>query len=578
MKLRVAIAQINPIVGSLGKNVEKVLDFTRRAEKEKADIVVFPELVLTGYPPEDLLLKPHFIDENLMRLVEVAKATRHITSIVGFVDREEDIYNAAAIIHKGKVAAVYHKMYLPNYGVFDEERYFQSGAGPLNFTLGGVTIGVGICEDIWYPEGPARAQALAGAQVIININASPYHFGKLRVREEMVSARAMDNEAIVVYCNMVGGQDELVFDGQSMIFDEEGRIIARGKAFEEDLIVIDLDLEGVARKRLHDTRRRKERRKAELGNLKVRSVSLPGKIFDKKKAVRTKRSPAMPLPPPEEVFQALVLGVKDYVKKNGFKRCVIGFSGGIDSSLVATIAVEAIGRKNITGVFMPSGYTSRESSVDAVRLAKNLGLELLKIPIQPVFEEYLKTLKPSLKKRRTDVTEENLQARVRGNILMALSNKFGWLVLTTGNKSEMSVGYATLYGDMAGGFAVIKDVPKTLVYALALHVNERAGKAVIPERVITKAPTAELKANQTDQDTLPPYGALDEILKAYVEDDKSLDDIISMGFKKTLVRRVIDMVDKSEYKRRQAPPGVKITPRALGKDRRMPITNKYKER
>ena len=577
MKLRIAIAQINPTVGSIGKNAGKVLDFTRRAKKEKADIVVFPELVITGYPPEDLLLKPHFIDENLRSLAEVAKATRGITSIVGFVDRKEDIYNAAAIIHKGRVEAVYHKMYLPNYGVFDEERYFQAGTVPLNFTLGGVTIGVGICEDIWYPEGPARAQALAGAHVIININASPYHFGKLRIREEMVSARAMDNEAIVVYCNTVGGQDELVFDGQSMIFDEEGRIIARGKAFEEDLVIADLDLEGVVRKRLHDTRRRKERRKAESGDLKVRCVSLSGKIPDKKKAVKARRY-ARPLPPMEEVFQALVLGVKDYVGKNGFKRCVIGFSGGIDSSLVAAIAAEAIGTKNTTGVFMPSVYTSKESSVDAIRLAKNLGLELLKIPIQSVFEEYLKTLKKSLKKRPTDVTEENLQARVRGNILMALSNKFGWLVLTTGNKSETSVGYATLYGDMAGGFAAIKDVPKTLVYALSLHVNERAGKEIIPERVIVKAPTAELKANQTDQDTLPPYDALDAILKAYVEDDKSLDDIISMGFKKTLVKQVIDMVDKSEYKRRQAPPGVKITPRALGKDRRMPITNRYKER
>jgi len=321
MKLRVAIAQINPTVGSIGKNVEKVLDFTRRAKKEKADIVIFPELVITGYPPEDLLLKPHFIDENLRGLAEVAKATRGITSIAGFVDRKEDIYNAAAIIHKGKVAAVYHKMYLPNYGVFDEERYFQAGTVPLNFTLGEVTVGVGICEDIWYPEGPARAQALSGAHVIININASPYHFGKLRIREEMVSARAMDNEAMVVYCNTVGGQDELVFDGQSMIFDEEGRIIARGKAFEEDLVVTDLDLEGVVRKRLHDTRRRKERRKVESGNLKVRRVILSGKISDKKKAVKAGRS-ARPLFPMEEVFQALVLGVKDYVGKNGFKRCV----------------------------------------------------------------------------------------------------------------------------------------------------------------------------------------------------------------------------------------------------------------
>jgi NAD+ synthase (glutamine-hydrolysing) len=571
--LRIAMAQINPTVGALAKNAEKILKFAEKARGMEADLVVFPELALTGYPPEDLLLKPRFIDDNMEWLKRISRKIRGITAIIGFVDREEDIYNAAAIVHKGTVVDVYHKMFLPNYGVFDEERYFQAGRGPLNLNIGEVTVGLGICEDIWYPEGPSRVQALAGAQIIVNINASPYYVGKAGLREDMLVTRALDNEAVVAYNNTVGGQDELIFDGQGMIINEEGKVIARGKPFSEDLIVADLDVEGIARMRLHDTRRRKERFDRSIAA--VREITLhPERAKKKKKALPVK---APPEPPShlEEVLMALLIGTEDYVKKNRFRHCVIGLSGGIDSSLVAAVAVEALGRKNITGVFMPSRYSSPESKKDALALAKNLGIELVTIPIQKSFESYLTMLRDAFGKRPADVTEENIQARIRGNTIMALSNKFGWLVLTTGNKSEMSVGYATLYGDMAGGFAVIKDVPKTMVYELSSYMNIRAGRTLIPERVIVKAPTAELKPGQTDQDTLPPYDVLDPILKAYVEDDRSLDEIVAMGFKKGLVKRIIEMVDRSEYKRRQAPPGIKITPRALGKDRRMPITNRY---
>ncbi len=573
-KIRIAMAQINPTVGALGRNAEKILRFTQRAQKMGCDVVVFPELALTGYPPEDLLLKPGFIEDNMEELKRLSRRITGITAIVGFVDRTEEIYNACAIIHGGRVQGVYHKMFLPNYGVFDEERYFQAGTIPLNMVIEDVTIGIGICEDIWHPEGPARTQALAGAHIVVNINASPYHFGKARIREEMLVARALDNGVIVVYNNMVGGQDELVFDGQGMIINEEGQIIARTRAFKEELLTRELDLEGVMRKRLHHTRRGKER---------LQEERPPVEILVLKRARIRKRGPAPertsaitpPLSPLDEVLEALLLGTKDYVAKNRFKHCVIGLSGGIDSSLVACIATKALGKEAVTGVFMPSRYSSTESREDATRLAGNLGIEFLTIPIDPIFEQYLATLMPHFKDLRPDIAEENIQARIRGNILMALSNKFGWLVLTTGNKSEMSVGYATLYGDMAGGFAVIKDVPKTLVYELSRLINHKEGYPVIPERVLTKKPTAELRPNQTDQDTLPPYEVLDPILRAYVEEDRSLAEIVDMGYPKRLVRKVINMVDRSEYKRRQAPPGIKITPRAFGKDRRMPITNHY---
>lgn len=569
--LRIAMAQINPVVGDLSANARKILAYAAKARTRGADLVIFPELAVTGYPPEDLLLKPRFISDNISTLNSIAGKIRGITAVVGFVDRRTDIYNAAAVIQNGRVADVYHKMYLPNYGVFDEQRYFQAGRDPLNFVLNGVTIGLDICEDIWYPEGPARAQALAGAELIVNINASPYNTGKALIREEMLVTRALDNDCIIAYNNTVGGQDELVFDGRGLIIDAAGKVVARGKAFEEDLIVEDLNIDAAATARLHDTRRREVINKTAPGT--VREITLKSSARKKRPAL-PKRA-VTPLDSTDEVLKALVLGTRDYVKKNGFRHVVIGLSGGIDSSLVAGVASLALGAENITGVFMPSKYSSTESGEDAAELAKNLGTELLTIPINSTFESYLKMMKRPFTGMKEDITEENLQARIRGNILMALSNKYGWLVLTTGNKSEMSVGYATLYGDMAGGFAVIKDLPKTLVYRVSRKVNESAGRVVIPERVFVKAPTAELRPGQTDQDTLPPYDILDEILRAYVEEDKSLDEITALGFKKPLVKKVIRMVDKSEYKRRQAPPGIKITPRALGKDRRMPITNGY---
>ncbi|MBI5238166.1 MAG: NAD+ synthase [Deltaproteobacteria bacterium] len=572
LKLRIAMAQINSTVGALSENAKKIIGCAKAARSLGCGLVIFPELAVTGYPPEDLLLKPKFIEDNISVLKRITKALRGITAVVGFVDRDDDIYNSAAVIQDTRLAGVYRKMYLPNYGVFDEERYFQAGSRPLNFRLNGVTIGVGICEDIWYPEGPARSQALAGAEVIININASPYHAGKLKLREEMLATRAMDNGVIIAYNNMVGGQDELVFDGQGMVINERGGVIARGRAFEEDLIVTDLDIEQTLTTRLRDTRMRQERLKENARGIDVINLT-PARKSKKLRPIPERR--IEPLERSAEVLKALTLGTGDYVGKNGFKHVVVGLSGGIDSSLVAGVAAIALGKENVTGVFMPSQYTSRESREDVFALVKNLGIELIEVPITGIFREYLKTIKPSFRGKQPDTTEENMQARIRGNILMAMSNKFGWLVLTTGNKSEMSVGYATLYGDMAGGFAVIKDVPKTLVYELSAKLNELSERELIPKRVFTKAPTAELKPDQTDQDTLPTYPVLDGILKPYVEEDKSPEEIIALGFSPGIVKKVIKMVDASEYKRRQAPPGIKITPRALGKDRRMPITNRY---
>jgi NAD+ synthase (glutamine-hydrolysing) len=470
----------------------------------------------------------------------------------------------------GKLMHVYHKMLLPNYGVFDEYRYFKPGKRFPVVTIKGVNIGVNICEDIWYADGPARTQALAGAEVIITINASPYHKGKGKERREMLALRAKENNVFVVYTNTVGGQDELVFDGQSMIIDPKGKLLSTGRQFEEELITYDLKLPGpykpvdLTSDRILDEHR-----------------DYIDTVVISDKPARLKK----PLPPAhiakpyimcEEVYHALVLGTRDYVKKTGFKTAVIGLSGGVDSSLVAAVAVAAIGKENVHGVFMPSQYSSKESRDDAYEVARNLGIKILEIPIKQSFGAYLNTLRDVFSKTKTDVTEENIQARIRGNILMALSNKFGWLVFTTGNKSEMSVGYATLYGDMAGGFAVIKDVPKTMVYDVSKCVNRLAGKTIIPRRVLVKAPTAELRPNQKDSDSLPVYPLLDPILKAYVEDDKEFDEMLKMGFDRKTVERVIRLVDSSEYKRRQAPPGVKITPRSLGKDRRFPITNRYK--
>ncbi|MBM4135377.1 MAG: NAD+ synthase [Nitrospira sp.] len=574
--LRVALAQINPTVGDLEGNASKIISYIEKAQKAHAQVVVFPELAITGYPPEDLLLKSQFIEDNLDALRKIQEKITDITAIIGFVDRRDDIYNAAAIIYNKKLIDTYHKMYLPNYGVFDEVRYFQAGTRCPVYKIGDVCIGVNICEDIWYPEGPTRIQALAGAEVIININASPYHIGKGSFRENMLSVRASDTIVIVAYLNTVGGQDELVFDGNSMIIDQNGAVIATGKPFEEDLIIVDLDLEAVAMKRLHAPRRRQEVIKLEKGD--VEEVTIPVK----KTLRKQKGMPHLPsitykaLEPLEEIYRALVLGTSDYVKKNGFKGVVIGLSGGIDSAIVTSIAVDALGKENVRGLFMPSPYTSIESREDVYNLADNLRIRVIEVPIQSIFQSYLDTLKKEFKDVPADTTEENIQARIRGNILMAFSNKFGWLVLTTGNKSEMSVGYATLYGDMAGGFAVIKDVPKTLVYDLCKWKNSKEGRVVIPGRILWKEPSAELKPDQKDTDTLPSYPVLDPVLKAYIEDDKSFDEILSLGCEAECVQKVVKMVDTSEYKRRQAPPGIKITQRAFGRDRRFPITNKYR--
>jgi NAD+ synthase (glutamine-hydrolysing) len=567
------MAQINTTVGDLEGNVRKVVDGMERARRLSCDLVAFPELTLTGYPPEDLLFKPAFIEENLRALDDVRHASAGITAVVGFVDRREDIFNSAAVVSDGRLGGVYHKQYLPNYGVFDENRYFQSGTESPIFEFGDTTFAVNVCEDMWYPTGPTTVQAMAGAELIININGSPYHAGKAHLRERMVATRASDDLVWLAYVNLVGGQDELVFDGGSFLVDQTGECVARGRAFEEDFVVADVDLDAVFHARLQDSRRRKE--KLSLGR-EARRITLS------RPATRPPTEPVPAAMAPQlsgvaEVFQALVLGTRDYVRKNGFRRVVIGLSGGIDSSLVAAVAVEALGRENVAGVTMPSPYSSAGTRRDARALAKNLGIEFLQIPITPILRGFTRALAKPFKGLKEDVTEENLQARIRGNLLMALSNKFGWLVLTTGNKSEIGVGYSTLYGDMAGGFAVVKDVPKTLVYEVARHVNDRAGRAVIPASVFDRAPSAELRHDQKDQDTLPTYPELDAILEAYVEQDRSIRDIAAAGFDAETVRRVVQMVNRNEYKRRQGPIGVKITPRAFGRDWRLPIVNRFRE-
>jgi NAD+ synthase (glutamine-hydrolysing) len=481
--------------------------------------------------------------------------------------------NAAAVCHDGSVAGVYHKQYLPNYGVFDENRYFQAGVDTPVFELGegGPVLAVNICEDIWYPTGPMTAQTLAGAEVVVTINSSPYHAGKVRFREKMLATRAADHVGYLAFVNLVGGQDELVFDGQSMIFDPSGDRLALGRAFEEDLVVADLDLDAAFRARLRDSRRRKEKQGATAPVRRVLLAPLP----ERPRPSLPARATAF-LDREAEVYAALVTGTRDYVQKNGFRRVVVGLSGGIDSALTAAIAVDALGREGVVGVSMPSPFSSAATRADARRVARNLGIEFLTLPITPAYRAFRRVLAAPFKGLKEDVAEENIQARVRGTLLMALSNKFGWLVLTTGNKSETGVGYSTLYGDMAGGFAVIKDVPKTMVYALAAWRNGRDGTPVIPESIIRRPPSAELRPNQTDQDTLPPYEVLDGILEAYVEEDRPLADIVALGFDEATVRQVITMVDRNEYKRRQAPPGVKITPRAFGRDWRLPLSNKFR--
>ena len=570
---RIGLGQINPTVGDLEGNVAKIRAGLDQARAQGCRLVAFPELAVTGYPPEDLLFKSAFIEANLRALQDVTRATGGLTAVVGFVDKRDDIFNAAAILHDGHLAGVYHKQYLPNYGVFDEERYFQAGDAAPVFTVGETCVAVNVCEDIWYPAGPTTRQALAGAELVVSINASPYHAGKGHQRERLIATRAADDLVCLAFVNTVGGQDELVFDGGSLIVNERGEIVARGRQFAEDFVVADLDLGAVFHARLRDSRRRKEKRTAD----EVPRTTLPVLSAPALVPVIPERAAVTPLPPVAEVFEALVLGIRDYVGKNGFTHVVIGLSGGIDSALVAALAVEALGRENVTGVTMPSPYSSSGTRGDAERLARNLAIDFQTLPITPTFESFKKTLESAFKGRKEDVAEENIQARIRGTLLMALSNKFGWLVLTTGNKSEIAVGYSTLYGDMAGGFAVIKDVPKTLVYELSRHANERAGREVIPASIFERAPSAELRPDQTDQDTLPPYPELDAILQSYVEGDRSVAEIVARGFKEETVRRVIRMVDVNEYKRRQGPIGIKITPRAFGRDWRLPIVNKFRE-
>ena len=572
---RLALSQLNTTVGDIAGNRDRIIETIRCAEQLGSELVAFPELALTGYPPEDLLLKPSFIRDNLIALADIASATGDTVAVVGCVDRADDIFNAAAVLYQGRVVHLYHKQFLPTYGVFDEDRYFRPGWEAPVFRLGDVALGVNVCEDIWYAVGPTNAQALAGAELIVNINASPYSDQKAAFRRKMLATRAADNHAIVAYVNMVGGQDELVFDGSSLIFDASGELLVEGRAFEEDLLVTDLDVAGVFRERLHDPRRRKEHL--------LREADRPSQVIqiDAQRRLVERRPPAPPRAPQpemseiEQMYRALVLGTRDYVCKTGFTKVVLGLSGGIDSSLVAAIAADALGPKNVLGVSMPSRYSSQGSTDDAAELAQALGIHYEVVPVEPGFVGMLETLAEVFRGREPDVTEENLQARVRGQVLMAISNKLGHLVLTTGNKSEMATGYATLYGDMAGGFAVIKDVLKTRVYELARYRNNL--RPVIPESVLTKPPSAELRPDQTDQDSLPPYDMLDAILVAYVEEDHSLEEIVQQGFPAELVQRVVGLVDRAEYKRRQAPPGVKVSARAFGRDRRLPITNRYRD-
>lgn len=584
--VRLGLVQLNSTVGDLAGNTERIIAAMRQADSEGCDVVAFPELAITGYPPEDLLLKPRFLHENVECLNRIAEAQVDCAcaAVVGFVDVNDDIANAAAVIAGGRVVAVHHKIFLPTYSVFDEDRYFAAGDSTKVVNFGDVGIGVGVCEDIWYSNGPAREQALVGgAEILISINASPFHREKWRSREHLLAARAMDNTAFVAYVNSVGGQDELLFDGHSLVFNPGGELIARGPSFQEALVVVDLLVGDVFHGRLANPSRRKESARSGDSGLSVDCVELPAFRRTASPPPLLSPSPALPVfaspvpaDPPDmlaDTYNGLVLGVRDYVHKNGFQDVVLGLSGGIDSAITACIAVDALGKEHVVGVTMPSRYSSDETKSDAALVAQNLGIRFLTVPIEGPFQASLDSLAGAMTGTESGLAEENLQARIRGNYLMTLSNKFGWLVLTTGNKSEMSVGYSTLYGDMAGGFAVIKDVPKTLVYTLSEYRNTIS--PAIPVSTITRPPTAELRPDQKDTDSLPPYEVLDAILNLYVEEDRSLEEIVTAGFDEAIVRRVILMVDRNEYKRRQAPPGIKITPKAFGRDRRLPITNRY---
>lgn len=562
---------MNATVGDLAGNATIIAQRLEEARDVGAHVVAFPELAIPGYPPEDLLLKPAFVEANRRALLSLQEHTKDLTAIVGFVDRDVDLFNAAAVFHDGEWVDTYHKQRLPNYGVFDELRYFRPGREELMLKIGTSWIGITICEDIWYPGGPVERLAEAGADLVININASPYHRAKWEDRHRMLATRASDYGVVVAYVNLVGGQDELVFDGDSVVINPAGHVLAEAQPFADELLLCDIEIEQVFRARLHDARARQ--------NARQTSSSVRRRVL-REKPVEARTPVIEPRPVAhddlKEVYAALVMGTRDYVRKNGFKHVVLGLSGGIDSSLVAVIAADALGAEAVTGVSMPSQYSSEHSKTDAAELTQALGIKMISLPIREVFDKNVEVLAPAFSGRAADLAEENLQARIRGNLLMALSNKFGWLVLTTGNKSEMATGYSTLYGDMAGGFAVLKDVPKTLVYDLSRWRNEHGGVQVIPENVLRKAPSAELRPNQKDEDSLPPYDVLDPILQRYVERDWSLEEMVSAGFDCETVQKVIALVDRNEYKRRQAPPGVKITPRAFGKDRRLPITSKYR--
>ena len=583
---RLALAQINPTVGDIPGNTSKILDYLERAREAGADLVAFPELATTGYPPEDLLFKKSFLIDNVAAMAKVAAASRGIAVVLGYVNivslerpSEEvgpQVTNAAALCYGGKLVDTYHKIFLPNYGVFDEQRYFQKGSECPVYRIGGVGVGVNICEDIWYPVGPTTVQCQAGAELIVNINASPFHAGKRVFRENMIAQRALENGLTVAYVNTVGGQDELVFDGSSIICNTTGGLVARSPAFQEWLLITDLEFPDAAAK---PSRTPSSAEAAAVGTVKNVTVS---EVALNSRAPLAEQPMSDGMDGPEEVYRALVMGTSDYLRKSGFTKALIGLSGGIDSALTATVAVDALGKDNVVGITMPSRYSSEGSISDSKKLAENLGLDLWEVPIEPAHQAFTDMLAERFKGTEANVAEENVQARVRGNVLMTVSNKFGWIVLTTGNKSEMAMGYATLYGDMAGGFAVLKDVPKITVYELCRWRN-RQGRAfgtvddVIPAAIIDKPPSAELRDDQLDADSLPAYEILDPVVEAYVEDDLSYQDMVGQGFDPQVVRQVIAAVDRNEYKRRQAPPGVKITHRAFGKDRRLPIVNRYRQ-
>jgi len=579
----VALAQINPTVGDIAGNARLINEYTALARSEEASIVVFPELALTGYPPEDLLLKTHFLDAVGDALQDIAAQTQGIVAVVGFPERADDVYNAAALLSDGQVRAVYRKMYLPNYGVFDEQRYFQNGQRPAVFELDHVTVGVTVCDDIWEPGPPATTEALAGARLIVNLSSSPYHSGKGKTREHMLAQRARDNLAAVAFCNSVGGQDELVFDGHSLLIDWDGRVVARAPQFEESLTVGIIDPAAAAGGRLRDPRHRtnvrRRRRRADAGIPQFEVERLAELTLEAPAPEEVTTGPVdEPLELDAEIYAALRVGVRDYVDKNGFSSVVVALSGGIDSALVALVAADALGPDRVTCVSMPSPYSSEGTRADARAIAANLGTEFMELEIESVMRSYEEMLAGPFEGREPDLTEENVQARIRGNAVMALSNKFGSLVLTTGNKSELSVGYATLYGDMAGGFAVLKDVYKGSVYRLVRWRNAQGDGELVPASVLERPPSAELREEQLDEHSLPPYEALDEILEGYIEGDLDAGELVRRGLPAEDVERVVRMVDGAEYKRRQAPPGIRISTRAFGRDRRLPITNRYESR